>query len=216
MIIAVAGRLQLKCDGTRWRTRGEVKGKLANGVGSRYPSHYLGTRCIQHHHRRCARLGPPAVNWTDAPHWADLNGLVRFARKTKSGFCACAITFRLASTDILRVVILYQMIVWEGVGPFKECVGGKLVSVCTFGRREKKSFFFFFLVFIAVFVERTTFSFFFFNNYVSLFLFSDWPGKQGVTFALFSLFEIVPRSSQFIFSRLSPTSASVCWFKKFK
>jgi hypothetical protein len=25
------GRVQLKCDGTRWRTGGEVKGKLANG-----------------------------------------------------------------------------------------------------------------------------------------------------------------------------------------
>jgi hypothetical protein len=30
------GRVQLKCDGTRWRTGGEVKGKLANGVGSQY------------------------------------------------------------------------------------------------------------------------------------------------------------------------------------
>ena len=40
-------RLQLKCDGTRWRTGGEVKGKLASGVGSQYSSHYLGTRCIQ-------------------------------------------------------------------------------------------------------------------------------------------------------------------------
>jgi len=37
-----ACRLQLKCDGTR-RTGGEVKGKLANGVGSQYSSHYLGT-----------------------------------------------------------------------------------------------------------------------------------------------------------------------------
>ena len=25
------GRVQLKCDGTRWRTGGEVKGNLANG-----------------------------------------------------------------------------------------------------------------------------------------------------------------------------------------
>ena len=39
------------CDGTRWRTGGEVKGKVANGVGSQYPSHYLGTRCIQHYYR---------------------------------------------------------------------------------------------------------------------------------------------------------------------
>ena len=29
----------------------KVKFKLANGVGSQYPSHYLGTRCIQHYYR---------------------------------------------------------------------------------------------------------------------------------------------------------------------
>jgi hypothetical protein len=29
-------RVQLKCDGTPRRTGGEVKGKLANGVGSQY------------------------------------------------------------------------------------------------------------------------------------------------------------------------------------
>ena len=40
-------RLQLKCDCTRWRTEGEVKRKLANGVGSQYSSHY----------RWCAQLG---------------------------------------------------------------------------------------------------------------------------------------------------------------
>jgi hypothetical protein len=37
----------------------------------------------------------PVVDWTDAP--ADLNGLVRFAERRKSGFYACAITFQLAS-----------------------------------------------------------------------------------------------------------------------
>jgi len=36
-------RLQLKCDGKRRLTGGEAKGKLANGVGSQCPSHYLGT-----------------------------------------------------------------------------------------------------------------------------------------------------------------------------
>jgi len=40
----------------------------------------------------------PVVDWTDAP--ADINGLVRFARKTKSGFSACAITFQTQSTFI--------------------------------------------------------------------------------------------------------------------
>ena len=63
-------RLQWKHDGTRWRTGGELKGKLANGVGSEYPSHYLGTWCIQHYYCWCAHLGcaisrlnwrPPAI-----------------------------------------------------------------------------------------------------------------------------------------------------------
>jgi hypothetical protein len=43
-------RVQLKRDGTRRRTGEEVKGKLANGVGSQYYSHYLGTWCIQHYY----------------------------------------------------------------------------------------------------------------------------------------------------------------------
>ena len=49
--------VQLNCDGTRWRTGGEVKWKLANEVGSQYPSHYLGTWCIQHYYCWCAHLG---------------------------------------------------------------------------------------------------------------------------------------------------------------
>jgi len=44
-------KVQLKCDGTRSRMGGEVKGKLTNVVGSQYPSHYLGTWCIQHYYR---------------------------------------------------------------------------------------------------------------------------------------------------------------------
>ena len=51
------GRVQLKCDGTRWRTGGEWKGKMANGVGSQYHSHYFGTLCIQHYYRWCAQFG---------------------------------------------------------------------------------------------------------------------------------------------------------------
>jgi hypothetical protein len=46
----VEGRLQLKCDGTRCRTGGEVKEKLANGVVSQYPLHYLGTWYIQYYY----------------------------------------------------------------------------------------------------------------------------------------------------------------------
>jgi len=46
---------------------------------------------------RTPRSPSSRLNWR--PHRADLNGLVRFARKTKCGFCACAVTFVLASTD---------------------------------------------------------------------------------------------------------------------
>jgi len=88
--------LQLKCDGTRWRAGGEVKEKLANGVGSQYFSHYFGTWCIQHYYRWCAQLG--CQQSTELKSLADLNGLVRFAERLKSGFCACAITFQLTST----------------------------------------------------------------------------------------------------------------------
>ena len=36
---------------------GKWRGKLANGVGSQYSSHYLETWCIQHYYRWCAHLG---------------------------------------------------------------------------------------------------------------------------------------------------------------
>ena len=47
----------------------------------------------------------PVVYWTDGP--ADLNGLVHFAERQKSGFCACAITFELASST-LNVTYLFH------------------------------------------------------------------------------------------------------------
>ena len=49
--------VRLKPDGTRWRTGGEVKGKLAKGVGSQYSSHHLGNWCTQHHYRWYAHHG---------------------------------------------------------------------------------------------------------------------------------------------------------------
>ena len=39
-----------------WRPPADLNG-LANGVCSQYPSHYLGTWCIQHYYRWCAHLG---------------------------------------------------------------------------------------------------------------------------------------------------------------
>jgi len=59
--------------------RGEVKGKLANEVGSQYPSHYLGTQCIQHYYRWCAHLGCQKSTELTPP--ADINGLIHFAER---------------------------------------------------------------------------------------------------------------------------------------
>ena len=39
-----------------WRPSADLNG-LANAVGSQYPSHYLGTWCIQHYYHWCAHLG---------------------------------------------------------------------------------------------------------------------------------------------------------------
>ena len=39
-----------------WRPPADLNG-LANGLGSQYSSHYLGTWCIQHYYRWCAHLG---------------------------------------------------------------------------------------------------------------------------------------------------------------
>jgi hypothetical protein len=74
-VISKWSRVRLKPDGTRWRTGGEVKGKLAKGVGSQYSSHYLGTWVYPLMHS--SQL--PAVDWTHAP--ADLNGFVRFGER---------------------------------------------------------------------------------------------------------------------------------------
>jgi len=68
-------RLHVKWDGAQWRTgEGEVKGKLANGVGSQCSSHYVGTWCIQQH----TSAASSRLNWRPR---ADLNGLVRFAER---------------------------------------------------------------------------------------------------------------------------------------
>jgi len=78
--VSVVCTVHLKCDGTWWRTGWEVKGKLSNGVGSQYSSHYLGTWYIQRYYRWCAHLGCASIrlNWRPP---ADLNGLVHFAER---------------------------------------------------------------------------------------------------------------------------------------
>jgi len=99
------GRVQLKCDGTRWLTGGELKEKLTKGVGSQYSyttSEYgvsSITTADAHSSAASSRLNwrPRRFKWTRP-----------FRRKTKSGFCACAITFQTQPTYLSSSV----SIVW--------------------------------------------------------------------------------------------------------
>ena len=84
-------RVRLIPDGTRWRTGGGVKKKLANRLGSHY-SHTTSERGVSsittadaHTSAANSRLNwrPRRFKWTRP-----------FRRKTKSGFCACTITFQ--------------------------------------------------------------------------------------------------------------------------
>jgi hypothetical protein len=97
-------RVCLKPDGTRWCTGGEVKGKLANGVGSQY-SHTTSehgvssiTNADEHTSAASSRLNwrPRRFKWTRP-----------FLRKTKSGFWACAITFQTQSTTFIQKTIYF-------------------------------------------------------------------------------------------------------------
>ena len=94
-----ARRVQLKCDGTRWRTGGEVKGKLAKRVVSQYSyttsEHGASISTTADAHTSAASN---RRNWR--PRW--FKWTRPFRRKTKSGLCACAITFQMQSTALYR------------------------------------------------------------------------------------------------------------------
>ena len=81
--------------GTRWRTGGEVKGKLANGVGSQY-SHATSERGLSSITQADAHTSAASsrLNWR--PH--RFKWTLPFRGKTKCDFCACAITFRTSYT----------------------------------------------------------------------------------------------------------------------
>jgi len=87
-------RVETESDGTRWRTGGEVKGKEANGVGSQQSGtvseHILSSITTADAHTSAASS---RMNWHPPPKWTR-----PFRWKTKSGFCACAITIRFHST----------------------------------------------------------------------------------------------------------------------
>jgi len=72
-------RARSEPGGTRWRTGGEVKGKLANGLGSQYSSRHLRTWSIQHYSSWCAHLG--CKQSTELMPPTDLNGLIRFGER---------------------------------------------------------------------------------------------------------------------------------------
>jgi hypothetical protein len=90
-------RVQLTRDGTRWRTGGEVKGKLVNGVSSQYlyttSEHGVSsiTTADAHTPADSSLLSwrPRRFKWTHP-----------FRQKMKFGFCACAITFQTQSTTV--------------------------------------------------------------------------------------------------------------------
>jgi hypothetical protein len=75
-----SGRVQFKCDGTRWRTGGggEWRGnwRMEWVASTLHTTSEHGVSCIMPL-MRMPRL--PAVGWTDA--LADLNGLVRFVER---------------------------------------------------------------------------------------------------------------------------------------
>ena len=93
------GILRSECGGTRWGTGGEVNGKLANEVGSQYSHTTSGrsvssiTNAVAHTSAASSRLNwlPRRFKWTRP-----------FRRKTKTGFCACAIRFRTSSISRLN------------------------------------------------------------------------------------------------------------------
>ena len=151
-MIASYNRVHLKCDGTRWRTGVKWRGKLANAVGNQYPSHYLGTRCIQHYYRWCPHSSATSsrLNWRPP---ADLNGLVRFARKTKSGFCACAVTLQTQSAAVKG----------ENAGDMGQ-ITAKMINCYSADKRKTRDFH---VLFIFKDRERT--------QYVLLQHLNEWP-----------------------------------------
>ena len=92
--------METESGGTRRSMGGEVKGKEANGVGSQQSrtisEHGLSsiTTVDAHTSAASSRLNwhPRRYKWTRPFHW-----------KTKSGFCACFITFRFHSTSCYSV-----------------------------------------------------------------------------------------------------------------
>ena len=116
-------RLQLKCDGTRWRTGGKWRGnwwmEWVASILHTTSEHVVSSITTADAHTSAAnsRLNwrPRRFKWTRP-----------FRRKTKSGFCACAITFQTQSTNPTRTL-------------HKPTAQDNQLLVPTVGRREGES-----------------------------------------------------------------------------
>ena len=96
--LCLACILQLKCDGTRWRREGKWRGswRMEWVASTLHTTSEHGVSSIN-------TITTADAHTSAASSW--LNWCPRrfkwtrpFRRKTKSGFCACAITFQVAST----------------------------------------------------------------------------------------------------------------------
>jgi hypothetical protein len=117
-------RVQLKCDGTRWRTVGEVKGnwrmEWVSSTLHTISEHGVSsittiTTADAHISAGSSRLNgrPRRFKWTRP-----------FRCKTKCGFCACTITFKTQSTWQHKVVA-----VWEWRHRCTQCLPRHLTDV---------------------------------------------------------------------------------------
>ena len=77
------GRVRWKRDGTRWRTGGEVKGKLANGVGSQY-CHTTSERGVSSITTADAHASAASSRPSWRPHWFKWTRLFRWRRNLVS------------------------------------------------------------------------------------------------------------------------------------
>ena len=82
-LTAVESSWNVMAHGDAWV--GKWRGNCRIWVGSQYPSHYLGTWCIQHYYRWCAHLGCASsrLNWRRP---ADLNVRNMFSVRVPSHF----------------------------------------------------------------------------------------------------------------------------------
>ena len=107
-------RTRSEPGGTRWRTGGEVKGKLADGVGSQY-SHATSEGGVSNITQADVHTSAASSRLSWRPHRFKCNR--PFRGNTKSGFCACAVTFRTSYTiasspAVVGTEMKYQRRVW--------------------------------------------------------------------------------------------------------